>query len=125
MQRVINKHPLTYNYNDVDSKPLTPKHLIFGRRLDINYFNENSTLVGMNQFVEKSIKRFWKLWSGVYLGSLHKQHNYTKNKNHLERDMICVSGIVLVSEHTSNQMKIWTSRRINTRKDGKLEVLVS
>ena len=58
IQQVINNRPLTYNYNDVDSEPLTPNHLIFGRRLDINYFNENSTLVGMNQFLEKSIERF-------------------------------------------------------------------
>ena len=84
IQRVTNNRPLTYNYNDVDSEPLTPKHLMFGRRLDINYFNENSTLVEMNQFVEKSIERFWKLWSGEYLGSLREQHSYIKNKNHLE-----------------------------------------
>ena len=55
IQRVINNRPLTYNYNDVDSEPLTPNHLISGRRLDINNFNENSTLIEMNQFVEKSI----------------------------------------------------------------------
>ena len=90
---------MTYNYNDVDSKPLTPNHPIFGRRLDINYFNENSTLVELNQFVGKPIKRLWKLWSVEYLGSLREQHNsYTKNKNHLERDMICVGDIV--SENT-------------------------
>ena len=100
IQRVINNRPLTYNYNDVDSEPLTPNHLIFGRRLDINYFNENSTLVGMNQFLEKSIERFWKLWSGEYLGSLREQHSYVKNKNHPERDMICVGDVVLVSENT-------------------------
>ena len=55
IQRVINNRPLTDNYNDVDSEPLTSNHLISGRRLDINYFNENSTLIEMNQFVEKSI----------------------------------------------------------------------
>ena len=56
IQRAINNRPLTYNYYDVDSEPLTPNHLIFVRRLDINYFNENSTLVEMNHFVEKSIE---------------------------------------------------------------------
>ena len=35
-QRVVNNRPLTYNYNGADSEPLTPNHLIFGRRLDIN-----------------------------------------------------------------------------------------
>ena len=60
IQRITNNHLFTYNYNDVDSEPLTPNHLIFGRRLDINYFNENSTLVEMNQFIERPIKRFWK-----------------------------------------------------------------
>ena len=100
IQRVINSHPFTYNYNGADSGPLTRNHLIFGRRLDINYFNENSTVVEMNQFVEKSIERFWKLWSGEYLGSLREQHSYAKNKNHPERDMIRVGDIVLVSENT-------------------------
>ena len=51
IQRVINNRPLTYNYNDVDSEPLTHKHRIFGRRLDINYFNESSTLVGIYLFI--------------------------------------------------------------------------
>ena len=51
IQRVINNRPLTYNYNDVDSEPLTHNHRIFGRRLDINYFNENSTLVGIYLFI--------------------------------------------------------------------------
>ena len=91
---------MTYNYNNADIEPLTPNHFIFDRRLDINYFNEDSTLVEMNQFVEKPIEQFWKLWSGEYFGSLRKQHSYIKNKNDLERDAICVGHIVLVSENT-------------------------
>ena len=66
IQRVINNRPSIYNYNDVDSEPLTPSHFIFRGRLDINYFNENSTLVEINQFNKKSIEQFWKLWSGEY-----------------------------------------------------------
>ena len=64
IHRVINNHPLNYNYNDVNSKPSTTNYLIFGSRLDINYVNENRAVVKMNLFVEKSIERFWKLWSG-------------------------------------------------------------
>ena len=29
--------------------------------LDINYFNESSALVEMNEFIEKPIERIWKL----------------------------------------------------------------
>ena len=90
IQRVITNLLLTYNYDDVCSQPITPNHLIFGWRLDINYFNENSTLVEINQFVEKSIERIRKLWSEQYLGLLREQLSYVKNKNHPERDMICV-----------------------------------
>ena len=54
----------------------------------------------MNQFVEQPIQQLWKLWNGEYFGSLCKQHSYIKNKNHLERDAICVGDIVLVSENT-------------------------
>ena len=53
----------------------------------------------MNQFIEKSMEQFWKLWSREYLGSLRDQHCCVKNKNHLERDMICVGNTVLVSEN--------------------------
>ena len=112
---------MTYNYNDVDSEPLTPNHLIFGRRLDINYFNENSTLVELNQFVGKPIKRLWKLWSVEYLGSLREQHSYTKNKNHLERDLICVGDIVLVSENTPRiKWKYGLVEELIRGKDGKI-----
>ena len=90
IQRVITNLLLTYNYDDVCSQPITPYHLIFGWRLDINYFNENSTLVEINQFVEKSIERIRKLWSEQYLGLLREQLSYVKNKNHPKRDMICV-----------------------------------
>ena len=38
-------------------------------------------------------------WSGQQLGSLLEEHSYGKNKNHLERDMTCVDGIVLVFEN--------------------------
>ena len=41
------------------------------------------------------------MWSGEYLGLLRKQHSYVKNKNNLERDMICVSDIVLVYANIS------------------------
>ena len=78
---------MTYNHNDVESVPLTPQLSC-------------STLVEMNQFVEKSIVRFWKLWIGEYLGSLREQHSYVKNKNHLKKDMICIGDIVLVSDNT-------------------------
>ena len=90
IQRVITNLLLTYNYDDVFSQPITPNHVIFGWRLDINYFNENSTLVEINQFVEKSIEQIRKLWSEQYLGLLREQLSYVKNKNHPERDMICV-----------------------------------
>ena len=90
IQRVITNLLLTYNYDDVCSQPITPNHVIFGWRLDINYFNENSTLVEINQFVEKSIEQIRKLWSEQYLGLLREQLSYVKNKNHPERDMICV-----------------------------------
>ena len=100
IQRVINNRPLTYNYNDIDSEPLSSNHLIFGKRLDINYFTENSTSVEKNQFLEKPTERFCKLWNGEYLGLLREQHSSVKDKNHPKRDMICVDDIVLVSEKT-------------------------
>ena len=90
IQRVITNLLLTYNYDDVCSQPITPNHVIFGWRLDINYFNENSTLVEINQFVEKSIEQIRKLWIEQYLGLLREQLSYVKNKNHPKRDMICV-----------------------------------
>ena len=53
-------------------------------------FNENSMFVEMNQFVEKSIERIWKLWSEQYPGLLREQYSYVKNKKHPEREIICV-----------------------------------
>ena len=57
----MNNRLLTYNYNDGDSEPLTPNHIISGGRLDINSFNKSSTLLEINPLVEKSIGQFWKL----------------------------------------------------------------
>ena len=104
---------MTYNYNGVDSKPLTPNPLRFGRRLNINYFNESSTSVEMNRLVEMNdFTELWtkKLWTKEYFRLLHEQHSYIKSKNNLERDTICVGDIISVSENTP-RMK-WTYKLV-------------
>ena len=37
IEKTINNRPLTYVYDELTEEPLTPNHLLYGRRINRNY----------------------------------------------------------------------------------------
>ncbi|XP_065665416.1 uncharacterized protein LOC136086850 [Hydra vulgaris] len=86
---VTNNRPLTFSYEEPEDEPLSPNHLVFGKRIS------SETLLIKNSYVNVDIKKrvvyrnsilehFWNRWRNEYLTELrefHKSNNKSGSKN--------------------------------------------
>ena len=69
-----------YECNDAESEPLTPSHLMFGRRIkslpDVQVEEEAESQTSCGRFRHLSIRlaHFWKKWRNEYLSGLREYH---------------------------------------------------
>jgi hypothetical protein len=84
VEAVINSRVLSYISSDDMDEPLTPAHLLAGRRLlslpdcrvnEDNFEISAEHLTRMN-FLGKIIENFWKRWEKEYLLELRDAHRY-------------------------------------------------
>ena len=120
VEAVINSRPLTYISTEDLDEPLTPAHLLIGRRLlslpdhhvredDFEVLPEHLTRRMI--FLNKIIDQFWKRWRKEYLLELREAHRYggrTLNTSPLAPD-----DIVLV--HDDNRPRgFWRLARVRS-----------
>ncbi|XP_063415855.1 uncharacterized protein LOC134697506 [Mytilus trossulus] len=91
IEKILNDRPLTYDSTDIiDSEPLTPAHLLYGRRVttlpyprtEMDNINETYALNASDiskraQRLSTLIEHFWNRWRFEYLTSLRKFHKKT------------------------------------------------
>ena len=112
IERTINNRPLTYVYEDLTEEPLTPNHLIFGKRIHRNVkSNENIDKVeDISENLKNLLEHFWKRWQFEYLLELREFH---KVRSHVkDNELIKLNDIVLISEENIKRNK-WRIGRIN------------
>ena len=104
IEAIVNARPLTYVYDDEESvsTPLTPSHLITGRRITSAPSNQHFEVVSVNQTLTKRAKhhqrllhQFTKRWQHEYLLSLRERSNERCKKQNKESP-ISVGDIVIV-----------------------------
>lgn len=104
IEAIVNARPLTYVYDDEESifTPLTPSHLITGRRITSAPSNQHFEVVSVNQTLTKRAKhhqqlqhQFTKRWQHEYLLSLQERANERCKKQNKESP-ISVGDIVIV-----------------------------
>ena len=114
IEKVINDRPLTYvSSHPEDADPLTPSHLLYGRRLtSLPYpyvevdeltdpdFNDHSLLTKRAKVQAKIIQHFWSRWKSEYLTSLREFHSASGNNN----QKIQVGDIVQVHDDSARLM---------------------
>ena len=123
IEGVLNSRPLTYPYEDGVS-PLTPSHLVIGRRL-LSCPPENEPLTTMNfndvtlikkrqTYLKTVLLHFWKRWQAEYLVQLREQHRPSGKKG----PTVSQEDVVLVEEDRVKRLN-WSLAKIEELLAGK------
>jgi len=89
VEAIVNSRPLTYVSLDDAEEPLTPSHLLVGRRLlslpddlctvdkdDEDFTTTEDTLRRRAKHLNNVVNHFWNRWTKEYLQELHDAHRY-------------------------------------------------
>ena len=129
IEAVLNDRPLTYVSSELDDEePLTPSHLLYGRRItnlphplqgdlcdDPTYNSETSQIEDQAKRRDKLKQHFWNRWRQEYLTSLGEFHKVS-GKNETE---IKVGDVVQVHDDTKRvNWRLAIVERIIKGKDG-------
>ena len=115
IESVVNSRPLTYVSAGDTEEPLTPSHLIAGRRIHslpdhLSHFEDvgdeefslNPTqLTRRMKHLADILNHFWNRWRSEYLSELREVHSYAaKTQSKSEHSVVSVGNIVVVhNEH--------------------------
>ena len=116
---VLNSRPLTYLSADEVEEPLTPSHLLIGRRVltlpdpttddDTSFDTDLSRkdLTRRMKHLSKTVDDFWRRWRAEYLLELRRQFQTPKGN----RNTIRAGDIVIV--HDENRLRgLWKLGRV-------------
>lgn len=108
VEMILNSHPLTVVSAEDLEEPLTPSHLVVGRRImsnitpcpDIDDFSPvtSDTLTRRARYLATTIEHFWQRWRKEYLVGLREMHSHYKN-SHAPR--VAVGDVVVI--HSENE----------------------
>ena len=129
VEGTLNVRPLTYIYEEGDpEEPLTPAHLMYGRRLtrlppypSVEDVEEVSSK-GLNRrmkYLSLKLDHFWKRWKREYLSELREHHkrNVTKGGAIVEiGDMVSVT----VEGVSRGKWRLGKVEELITGKDGEI-----
>ena len=89
IENVLNSRPLCYLYDDDQDDILTPNHLLYGKKLDVDNVNSDICVNNLNfreenltkrkQYLSTVLQHFWRRWSQEYVTSLREYSHATKN----------------------------------------------
>ena len=119
----VNNRPLGYVDDDIDSlEPLTPAHLLYGRRLnalptvtdkeyrtDPDYLELKDVNKSVRNF-NKILNQFREVWQSHYLTSLREYQNFKASKNNSNRPSIKLNDVVLIHDEVPRTM--WKLGRV-------------
>ncbi|XP_053380934.1 uncharacterized protein LOC123562061 [Mercenaria mercenaria] len=128
IEAMLNDRPLTQMSSSVDDMdPLTPSHLLYGRRLtslpyntttldfeNSSKFDEHSAVTKQAKLQSKLLDHFWKRWRMEYLTALRESHR----KSGTNEQMIAVGDVVQIhDECPRNRWKLGVVEQLITGRD--------
>ena len=130
VESVLNSRPLTYVYEDEIEEPLTPSHLMIGRRLlscnttpkREGTSNSRTDLNKRAKYIRFLQEHFWNRWQKEYLTELRRFHRYAIGSNKSTSEAGVKEGdIVLVMDdkRPRNTWNLGRVRKMIKRTDGK------
>lgn len=123
VEAIVNSRPLTYVSTEDVEEPVTPSHLIAGRRLmslpdgpynrdiDDDAIIEHATLTKRMIHLSKVLDHFWRRWTKEYLLELREVHRLASNRSKSATPRISVGDIVLVQD-TDRPRGFWRLARV-------------
>ena len=124
IEAILNDRTLTYVTSDaLDPEPLTPSHLLYGRRIttlsdDIDVHNVVSNHITVNKRVRvqrELINRFCARWKNEYLTSLRERHIKSGNNEQTIR----VGDVVQVHDEVPRlRWKLAVAEELMSGRDG-------
>ena len=114
VEMVLNSRPLTVVSAEDTEEPLTPSHLMIGRRLrdapdpqcpePEEFKVECDVVTKRAKYLSRTIDQFWQRWRKEYLVGLREMHNQYRKKSHAPT--IAVGDVVVV--HSEDQPRaLW------------------
>ena len=127
-RQILNCRPISYVSSEDLEEPLTPSHLIVGRRLgalpeidspaDADFRISPDDLSRRARHLDMILTHFWKRWRAEYLLELRNAHNQLKKT--AGSRVVCVGDLVLVHDetHPRSYWKMGKVERLLMSKDG-------
>ncbi|XP_068671053.1 uncharacterized protein [Montipora foliosa] len=116
VEAVLNPRPLTYVYDEF-KEPLTPSHLVTGRRTlsmpsknySIDVPHTQQALSTRAKFLQSILYHFWIRWRAEYLTQLREQHRCSKRVSSLRK--VQMGDVVCIHEKTTPR-QLWRLGRV-------------
>ena len=128
-EAILNSRPLTYVSSEDIEEPLTPSHLLTGRRiLSLPDYQENPedaefevslTTEDVNKRVRHlnvTLEHFWRRWRREYLAELRSAH---KSGKKLEDNCIITVGDMVLVHDEKRPRSVWRIGRVKKLVDSK------
>ena len=119
VEAVLNSRPLTYLSTDDLEEPLTPSHLLVGRRLlDMpdhicdkpeEFEATPDLLTKRARHLEQTVTHFWRRWKKEYLLELRESHRYHRGKS--DAKQIEIDDVVVIHDE-DHPRSFWRLGRI-------------
>ena len=125
----LNSRPLTYLTADDLEEPLTPMHLITGRRLldlratsemdpDIMSSNKHANLTAAVKCLSPILEHIWKWWRLEYLTELRDRPRFAGKSNLAHsKELIAVGDIILIHDPDHPRRLGRVERLVNSHDD--------
>lgn len=129
-EMILNCRPISYVSSEDLEEPLTPAHLIIGRRIsalpevdspvDEDFGISQTDLSRRERHLNMVLGHFWKRWRAEYLLELRNAHCRVKRAT--GSSLVSVGDLVLVHDegHPRSHWKLGKIERILTSKDGQV-----
>ena len=105
IESIVNSRPLLYLASSDMEEPLTPSHLLIGRRVlnlpdNLGYIVEEGDeefMIDTSQLGNNTLNQFWKRWRTEYLTELRESHRQT-HRDYSSQPVIEVGDVVVVHD---------------------------
>ena len=129
VEAILNSRPLSYTTSDDTEEPLTPAHLLIGRRLlslpdNLSYYEDgddnfeitSEPLQRRVKYLNSAINHFWRRWSREYLLELRDSHRYRVTNK--EAPIVKMGDVVVIHDEDKPR-GFWRLTRVQKLLAGK------